>query len=934
MNFRVQVINAGLQTVASMLKAQTVRAVEVGCMFKADEGLSTAVIASFLQKRGGNRRFLSIEYDRTHISAAQRILCGLEPDLLPEVTFACGNSLDILPQLIREWASIDFALLDGGGHPGTCLREFELVLEGLSENGLIVVDDLHDMAPTPHYSAARPFGKGTLILPWLIMADYFGHCSRGPDAALFKLIRKEELTASAREIRFTILSRQRHRMLVAGREHAVRQALRSLEAAGITASVLGEEYTEPAACAVETVQAGSAARTISAASFDSPKIREVVARREDVRLQELWGDLKRVFPLVSESDLRRAMRAVCRVQEGIRGRHCGDLADRLSQYLSIVQYTRATGAATVHSLEIGTLFGGSCLVKLMALRDYEISGTVTCIDPMKGYYESPFDEMTGLPVNAQTLYENLDKFGFPPERIDLRQLPSGHPDASIGMKPESFAVIMLDGDHSHEGIRRDWDLYSRFLRRDGVVLIDDYADPSWPDVTVFVEELRSADATMAEVGRVGTTFLLSRAPAAFLGRGAQAATDPHDDAISFLGLIGDLAAEEPGSEKGQREAFLRTQLQSMFQRERYLNLALIAFNRQDWPKAEEYYGKATTLEGTTPAVSIDGWIGLAECCSAQGRQGEAEEYLKKAVALEESLVCLDFNGSKACTSLARLYASQRKWEAARTSLSRALEVHGASCRARHEIFQQLGWTCLKLNQYSAGINHFAAALTVPGIDERQQFYSLIGQGKCLIALKQCAQAEKAFRQAVGIAGAKAARISPEKLGEAMIGLAQSLAGLHRGGDAEKVYRTALALGGLPPKLRFQLLRQFGCLHVREDRAQDAESAFREALAVQNLDGSDRLSLMLHLGRCLLSQDRSPETEELLRNACRLAKEAGLSHYGAVLELGNCLMKQSKFKAAEQEFSRALGFSDTPPAIRVELARRMRTAILEGQVRTA
>jgi len=146
--------------------------IEIGCMFREVEGLSTYSIAKMLSESGKSARFVTIDIDKEHLDSCRQLIEARDPALLDFVDFRCGNSLHILPKLIAEMGEIHFAFLDGSGHPGICLKEFELVTRHLADGGLCLVDDITDTKPTEYYSAKRDFGKGTLIYPLLALADY------------------------------------------------------------------------------------------------------------------------------------------------------------------------------------------------------------------------------------------------------------------------------------------------------------------------------------------------------------------------------------------------------------------------------------------------------------------------------------------------------------------------------------------------------------------------------------------------------------------------------------------------------------------------------------------------------------------------------------------------------------------------------------------
>jgi glycosyltransferase involved in cell wall biosynthesis len=229
------------------------------------------------------------------------------------------------------------------------------------------------------------------------------------------------------------------------------------------------------------------------------------------QVNRLYTEVKTFLPLVEERDVRLALKAISLIEKQIKGRLCGKLGDKVLQYLSIVQFVRATSSKIVDSIEIGTLFGGSCLTKLFAMRDLGVGGKVICIDPMSGYYGQPLDPDTGIAVTADVFFENVSQFGFPKESVELRQLKSNDPRAMEGLREQFYATLMIDGDHSYNGVRFDWENYNRFVCDKGIVLFDDYANHAWPDIGIFITELKdSFPRGWKELGCLGTTLLLGR----------------------------------------------------------------------------------------------------------------------------------------------------------------------------------------------------------------------------------------------------------------------------------------------------------------------------------------------------------------------------------------------------------------------------------------
>lgn len=230
LGFRAIVIDFAMEAVLQNSLFGRFNALEVGCMFKGNEGLSTYRIADFVSRCKGRKQFVSIDYEPRHIGACKDMLCELDARLLSEVQFVCGHSLTKLTPVLERMGTVDFVELDGGAEPGCCLREFELVASYLSDNSLIIVDDLQDMKPTPAYPFPRPFGKATLILPCLVIAEYQkvsnirigkhendGPAVKGFDSEFVAHSSQCEMLVSLGELKYTIVSEGNHKLLVVGR---------------------------------------------------------------------------------------------------------------------------------------------------------------------------------------------------------------------------------------------------------------------------------------------------------------------------------------------------------------------------------------------------------------------------------------------------------------------------------------------------------------------------------------------------------------------------------------------------------------------------------------------------------------------------------------------------------------------------------------------
>jgi hypothetical protein len=107
------------------------------------------------------------------------------------------------------------------------------------------------------------------------------------------------------------------------------------------------------------------------------------------------------------------------------------------------------------------------------------SGICVGVDPFDGYYfksTKTIVDKSKVPVSLKTAQENLERFGLD----QVRLIPAYSPDFEID---ETFVVAYIDGDHTEDGVWKDWlkvkDITS------GYVVFHDY--DAIPDVTCACE---------------------------------------------------------------------------------------------------------------------------------------------------------------------------------------------------------------------------------------------------------------------------------------------------------------------------------------------------------------------------------------------------------------------------------------------------------------
>ena len=236
-------IQRGVEIALALSTTKHINALEVGCMFNRNEGMSTLSMARFAKKQAGNVRFVSIEYNSAHIELAKQIIVEADSSLLHHVDFLLGHSLQMLPEALSRLDSVHFAFLDGGAHPEVCLQEFELVTEHLTSTGLILIDDVQSIPPSVAYPPRRVFGKGTLILPYLTIIEYlrqralyisrnneFGTGTEGvPSSRLVEWTLSMDFEKCFADLNYRILSKGRHKMLIVAKQQPLERYLDKLD---------------------------------------------------------------------------------------------------------------------------------------------------------------------------------------------------------------------------------------------------------------------------------------------------------------------------------------------------------------------------------------------------------------------------------------------------------------------------------------------------------------------------------------------------------------------------------------------------------------------------------------------------------------------------------------------------------------------------------
>ncbi|MEU1369369.1 class I SAM-dependent methyltransferase [Streptomyces sp. NPDC005803] len=165
-------------------------------------------------------------------------------------------------------------------------------------------------------------------------------------------------------------------------------------------------------------------------------------------------------------------------------------------------------------LEIGTLYGlfAAGLTRMVHRAGGEPD--LTIVDPLAGAQLQPGTSQpadpTGTPVREDVVRANLALTGGgSTHHPRIRQGFSSDPEVRAEVADRRYGVIVVDGDHSLEGVAADLEWVEEIVAPGGVVVLDDYGDASWPGVQEALDKhLADGASRLRLLGRVSTSAYL------------------------------------------------------------------------------------------------------------------------------------------------------------------------------------------------------------------------------------------------------------------------------------------------------------------------------------------------------------------------------------------------------------------------------------------
>ena len=137
--------------------------------------------------------------------------------------------------------------------------------------------------------------------------------------------------------------------------------------------------------------------------------------------------------------------------------------------------------------EIGVLYGGSIIEQMKDDQSCFYIG----IDPFTGYYGNEYDRHRNVHLedHINIVKKNIDENNPHNHEYKLIKGLSQSPEVLQEVSQYKIDYLFIDGDHSGEGVKNDFYNYLPFMNSGGLILFDNYDDPSWTEVKPATDKI-------------------------------------------------------------------------------------------------------------------------------------------------------------------------------------------------------------------------------------------------------------------------------------------------------------------------------------------------------------------------------------------------------------------------------------------------------------
>ena len=158
------------------------------------------------------------------------------------------------------------------------------------------------------------------------------------------------------------------------------------------------------------------------------------------------------------------------------------------RYLKIIECLASVHCNNI--LEIGVWRGDTAIEMLKFSRNKKVNYYGVDLFDSEGVSEE-FIRLSGSPPYSKVVVEATLKSQSP--NVTLFQGFSKDLVTQIQALNVQFDLIFIDGDHSYEAVKEDFELYNNLLSKDGIIFFDDYTEEPGCNrgVKKFIDELQS-----------------------------------------------------------------------------------------------------------------------------------------------------------------------------------------------------------------------------------------------------------------------------------------------------------------------------------------------------------------------------------------------------------------------------------------------------------
>ncbi|MEV6110610.1 class I SAM-dependent methyltransferase [Streptomyces sp. NPDC051940] len=214
-------------------------------------------------------------------------------------------------------------------------------------------------------------------------------------------------------------------------------------------------------------------------------------------------------PQTAERNIAQAFRTLVALEALGVGRIAGGTINICGKLATVPLLKPPNGEV----LEIGTLYGMFAAALTRMLQRAGLEPSVTIVDPLAGLQLQPDAAVeradpSGTPVRLAAVRENLALAGPAGQAARIQPGYSEDPEVRAAVSDREYGVIIIDGDHSRDGVLADLEWAEKIAAPGGIVVLDDYGDANWPGVEEALEVHLKGDSRFTFLGRAANSGFL------------------------------------------------------------------------------------------------------------------------------------------------------------------------------------------------------------------------------------------------------------------------------------------------------------------------------------------------------------------------------------------------------------------------------------------